>query len=175
MSHDDKDPIEEFLLPQYLDRRRFLARSALAAGGLAFGSSFLAACKGKESAPAASAAAAGGSKSVKISNWPLYIDKETVPNFEKATGIHAEYTEDVNDNNEFFAKISEPLKRGQSRADRLPGRDLSCSGDGVRRQFHRRRQPDPGEGGPIRQWLLHGSRERGAGSRYRERLERQPW
>jgi spermidine/putrescine transport system substrate-binding protein len=116
MSYDDKDPIEE-LLRQYLDRRRFLARSALAAGGLAFGSSFLAACKGKESGPAASAGAAagaGGSKSVKISNWPLYIDKETVPNFEKATGIHAEYTEDVNDNNEFFAKISEPLKRGQS-------------------------------------------------------------
>jgi spermidine/putrescine transport system substrate-binding protein len=120
MSHDDKDPIEEFLLPQYLDRRRFLARSALAAGSLAFGSSFLAACKGtgKETGSAASAdtavAASGASKSVKISNWPLYIDKETVPNFEKATGIHATYTEDVNDNNEFFAKISEPLKRGQS-------------------------------------------------------------
>jgi len=115
MSYDDKDPME--FLRQYLDRRRFLARSALAASGLAFGSSFLAACKAKESGPAASAgsaAAAGGSKSVKISNWPLYIDKETVPNFEKATGIHAEYTEDVNDNNEFFAKISEPLKRGQS-------------------------------------------------------------
>src|ERR1700732_2848063 len=107
MSHDDKDPIEEFLLPQYLDRRRFLARSALAAGSLAFGSSFLAACKGtgKETGSAASAdtavAASGASKSVKISNWPLYIDKETVPNFEKATGIHATYTEDVNDNNEF--------------------------------------------------------------------------
>ena len=37
-----------------------------------------------------------------------------MPNFEKATGINAEYTEDVNDNNEFFAKIDEPLKRGQS-------------------------------------------------------------
>ena len=118
MSHDDKDPIEEFLLHHNLDRRRFLASSALAAGSLAFGSSFLAACKGKETGSAASAdtaaAAGAGSKSVKISNWPLYIDKETVPNFEKATGIHATYTEDVNDNNEFFAKISEPLKRGQS-------------------------------------------------------------
>jgi spermidine/putrescine transport system substrate-binding protein len=118
MSHDDKDPIDEFLLHHNLDRRRFLASSALAAGSLAFGSSFLAACKGKETGAAASAdtaaAASGGSKSVKISNWPLYIDKETVPNFEKATGIHATYTEDVNDNNEFFAKISEPLKRGQS-------------------------------------------------------------
>jgi spermidine/putrescine transport system substrate-binding protein len=112
MSYDDKDPME--FLRQYLDRRRFLARSALAASGLAFGSSFLAACKGKESTPAASAAGGGGNKTVRISNWPLYIDKETVPNFEKATGIKAEYTEDVNDNNEFFAKISEPLKRGQS-------------------------------------------------------------
>ena len=116
MSHDDKDPIDEFLLHHNLDRRRFLASSALAAGSLAFGSSFLAACKGKEqtSAAVSGAAAEGASKSVKISNWPLYIDKETVPSFEKATGIHAEYTEDVNDNNEFFAKISEPLKRGQS-------------------------------------------------------------
>ena len=112
MSYDDKDPME--FLRQYLDRRRFLARSALAAGGLAFGSSLLAACQGKEKTGGTSAAAAGGGKSVKISNWPLYIDKETVPNFEKATGIDAEYTEDVNDNNEFFAKISEPLKRGQS-------------------------------------------------------------
>lgn len=112
MSYDDKDPME--FLRQYLDRRRFLARSALAASGLAFGSSFLAACQGKEKTGTGTAAAAGGGKSVRISNWPLYIDKETVPNFEKATGIHAEYTEDVNDNNEFFAKTSEPLKRGQS-------------------------------------------------------------
>jgi spermidine/putrescine transport system substrate-binding protein len=37
-----------------------------------------------------------------------------VAEFEAATGIKAEYTEDINDNNEFFAKIDEPLKRGQS-------------------------------------------------------------
>src|SRR4051812_45749604 len=100
MSHDDKDPIEEFLLKQYVDRRRFLGRSAAAAAGLAFGSSWLAACKGKEQTGSATAAAGGGAaeegaKSIRISNWPLYIDKETVPNFEKATGIHADYTEDV--------------------------------------------------------------------------------
>ncbi|MEO7986972.1 MAG: spermidine/putrescine ABC transporter substrate-binding protein, partial [Gemmatimonadales bacterium] len=34
--------------------------------------------------------------------------------FEKATGIKVEYTEDINDNNEFFSKIDEPLKRNQS-------------------------------------------------------------
>jgi spermidine/putrescine transport system substrate-binding protein len=49
-----------------------------------------------------------------ISNWPLYIDAKTVPDFEAATGIKTTYTEDINDNNEFFAKIDEPLKRGQS-------------------------------------------------------------
>ena len=87
----------------------------MAAGSLAFAGSFLASCKGKE-APAggAAAAASGGVKEVRISNWPLYIDKETVGQFETATGIKALYTEDVNDNNEFFAKIDEPLKRNQS-------------------------------------------------------------
>ena len=37
-----------------------------------------------------------------------------MPDFEKATGIKVEYTEDINDNGEFFAKIDEPLKRNQS-------------------------------------------------------------
>ena len=63
---------------------------------------------------AGAAAGGGGSQTLRISNWPLYIDKQTVPDFEKATGIEVEYTEDINDNNEFFAKIDEPLKRNQS-------------------------------------------------------------
>ncbi len=100
------------LLRQAISRRGFLTRTALGAGGLAFGGSLLASCGGKEGAPGAGAG--GGSKTLRISNWPLYIDKETVPEFEKATGIKVEYTEDVNDNNEFFAKIDEPLKRNQS-------------------------------------------------------------
>ncbi|MGH7701976.1 MAG: polyamine ABC transporter substrate-binding protein, partial [Gemmatimonadales bacterium] len=100
------------LLHRGLNRRQFVSRSAMAAGSLAFAGSFLASCKGKE-APAGGAAG-GGVKEVRISNWPLYIDKETVGQFETATGIKALYTEDVNDNNEFFAKIDEPLKRNQS-------------------------------------------------------------
>jgi spermidine/putrescine transport system substrate-binding protein len=112
-TRDRYDPSDEELqriLRRALSRRQFLGRSALAAGGLAMGSALFSACKGKEAAPAAAAAP----KSVKISNWPLYIDKATVAEFEAATGIKAEYTEDINDNNEFFAKIDEPLKRGQS-------------------------------------------------------------
>ena len=112
-SHDDKDPIREFLLSS-LNRRQFIGRSAIAAGGLALGGSFMAACKGKEQPSGADTTAMATGKTVRISNWPLYINTETTADFEKATGIHAEYTEDVNDNNEYFAKIDEPLKRGQS-------------------------------------------------------------
>ena len=49
-----------------------------------------------------------------ISNWPLYIDKKTVPEFEKATGVHVRYIEDVNDNAEFFGKMQPLLAKGQS-------------------------------------------------------------
>jgi spermidine/putrescine transport system substrate-binding protein len=113
---DDRDYEVHELLRQALSRRRFLTNSALAAGGLALGGNLLGACKGKEAGSAAGAAAegAGAGGAVRISNWPLYIDPKTVPDFEKATGIKVEYNEDVNDNNEFFAKIDEPLKRNQS-------------------------------------------------------------
>ncbi|MGI9084311.1 MAG: polyamine ABC transporter substrate-binding protein [Aeromicrobium sp.] len=50
-----------------------------------------------------------------ISNWPEYIDEDdkgytsTLTEFEKATGIKVSYTADVNDNNEFFAKVQNQL------------------------------------------------------------------
>jgi spermidine/putrescine transport system substrate-binding protein len=114
---DDRDSDAEIqrILRRALSRRQFLGRTAAAAGGLAFGSSFLAACKGKEQAAGGGAAGGeSGTKVVRVSNWPLYIDAKTVPDFEAATGIKVEYTEDINDNNEYFAKIDEPLKRSQS-------------------------------------------------------------
>jgi spermidine/putrescine transport system substrate-binding protein len=49
-----------------------------------------------------------------ISTWPLYIDKKTVPDFEKATGVKVDYIEDVNDNQEFFGKVQPLLAKGQS-------------------------------------------------------------
>lgn len=106
---DSKHPDDQpSILRGAINRRQFVGRSAAAAGGLALGANLLAACKGKEQAPAMSAGP------LRISNWPLYIDKQTIPDFQKATGITVQYTEDVNDNNEFFAKIEEPLKRGQT-------------------------------------------------------------
>ncbi|HEY2054449.1 MAG TPA: spermidine/putrescine ABC transporter substrate-binding protein [Solirubrobacterales bacterium] len=49
-----------------------------------------------------------------ISNWPLYIDKKTVPNFEKKTGITVDYHEDINSNEEFFNKLQPQLAQGES-------------------------------------------------------------
>ena len=60
-------------------------------------------------------------KIVNWANWPLYIDVNdetgaypTLEAFKEATGITVNYTEDVNDNNEFFAKVRAQLESGQS-------------------------------------------------------------
>jgi putrescine transport system substrate-binding protein len=57
----------------------------------------LVACGGKDDDKAATAAA-GGEKSVNVYNWSDYIAEDTIPNFEKATGIKVTY--DVFDSNE---------------------------------------------------------------------------
>jgi spermidine/putrescine transport system substrate-binding protein len=49
-----------------------------------------------------------------ISNWPLYIDKQTIPNFEQETGVSTKYIEDINDNTEFFGKLRPQLAQGES-------------------------------------------------------------
>jgi spermidine/putrescine transport system substrate-binding protein len=54
------------------------------------------------------------SGSLTISNWPLYIDKGTVPAFEKATGVKVHYIEDINSNEEFFNKVQPLLAKGES-------------------------------------------------------------
>jgi spermidine/putrescine transport system substrate-binding protein len=54
------------------------------------------------------------SGTLKISNWPLYIDECTVPAFEKATGVKVDYIEDINSNEEFFNKMQPLLARGES-------------------------------------------------------------
>lgn len=54
------------------------------------------------------------SGSVTISNWPLYIDRRTIREFEQATGVSVRYIEDVNDNSEFFGKLQPLLSQGES-------------------------------------------------------------
>jgi spermidine/putrescine transport system substrate-binding protein len=68
---------------------------------------------------------------VTISNWPLYIDKQTVPDFEKETGVSVKYIEDVNANEEFFAKMDPLLKQGES-----GGRSLFVVTDWMANKMH---------------------------------------
>ena len=129
-------PVSVPLLRGTLTRRTFFR----GAGALALGGA-LAACgtegtatTGGAAAPATSRAAQDLSDTEKVvnwSNWPEYIDLDedagTMPTllaFTKATGIKVEYTEDYNDNDEFFAKVKPQLQAGQD-----TGRDVWCSTD----------------------------------------------
>jgi spermidine/putrescine transport system substrate-binding protein len=58
-------------------------------------------------------------KIVHWANWPAYLDYDeetktypTLEKFKKATGIDATYTEDIDDNDTYYAKIQGQLKNG---------------------------------------------------------------
>ena len=70
-------------------------------------------------------------KVVNWSNWPEYIDvsddeksRPTLDEFTKTSGIKVNYTEDYNDNDEFYAKVRPLLEGGED-----TGRDVWCSTD----------------------------------------------
>ncbi|WP_369395286.1 PotD/PotF family extracellular solute-binding protein [Streptomyces sp. CG1] len=79
-------------------------------------------------------------KKLTWANWPLYIDTDdknpnrrpTVEAFEKRTGIRVDYVEEINDNDEFFGKISPALMNHQS-----TGRDLIVISDWMCARFVR--------------------------------------
>ena len=121
------------LLRGTLTRRTlFQGAGAVAVGGLltACGTSGTA----KKSSSATSRAAKDLSSTellVNWSNWPEYIDIDdktkghpTLDAFFKSTGIKVNYTEDYNDNDEFFAKVKPQLSAAQD-----TGRDVWCSTD----------------------------------------------
>lgn len=66
-----------------------------------------------------------------VSNWPFYIDKDTVPQFEEASGVTVEYKEDVNDNNSIFAKLQPRLQNGESE-----GRDIIVVTDWMAKKMY---------------------------------------
>ncbi len=53
------------------------------------------------------------SGTLRISNWPLYMADGFVAAFQTASGITVDYKEDFNDNEQWFAKVKEPLSRKQ--------------------------------------------------------------
>ena len=66
-----------------------------------------------------------------ISNWALYIDKQTIPEFEQATGINVDYIEDINSYDEFFGKMQPLLAQGES-----GGRSLMVATDWLAKKMY---------------------------------------
>jgi spermidine/putrescine transport system substrate-binding protein len=91
-----------------MSRRQFLGRTGAVLGGLAVAPTVLAACGSSGSS------SSGSGKSVAISNWTSYMDPSLKKAFPKDTGIDLTYDEDINSNNEYFAKIRPNLSKKQS-------------------------------------------------------------
>lgn len=96
-----------------LNRRQFLGRAGALLGVAAVGPTLLAAC-GSDDDSSGGGGGGGGGKSVTISNWVDYMAPESKKAFTEATGISLDYKEDVNDNNEYFAKVRPNLSKDQS-------------------------------------------------------------
>lgn len=129
--------------PALLGSAGLSRRRVLRGAGMAGAAAFLAACgvkgtkdgatpaasappaapsSGGSSAPSSSQApVASNDKTLTWSNWPEYLDVNednpdihpSLDEFEKQTGIKVKYTEDVNDNDQYFAKIQPQLAGGQ--------------------------------------------------------------
>ncbi|MEV1082269.1 spermidine/putrescine ABC transporter substrate-binding protein [Streptomyces sp. NPDC050211] len=112
-----------------LTRRSLLRAStggALAVGGLGALSACGIPAAGKTEGGTSSEDHSAKEKEVSFSNWTEYIDIDesekhhpTLEAFTERTGIKVKYTEDINDNNEFFGKIKPQLAAGQA-----TGRDI---------------------------------------------------
>jgi spermidine/putrescine transport system substrate-binding protein len=98
-----------------LSRRQFLARAGVFAGAVTLGPSMLAACGGDDDDDdgAGSGGGGGGERSIAVSNWTGYMIDQSLKDFTAATGIDINYDEDINDNNEYFAKIRPNLSQGK--------------------------------------------------------------
>lgn len=134
MSDRVPEPMLEFL-KSAMSRRGFLQTSAV--GGALAGTGLLAACStGPAATPAPSDQLAPDmsdtEKIVNFSNWQLYIDVNpkvttdhpTLDAFKAQSGIAVTYTEDIADNESFYAKIAPLLRNGQD-----TGRDLMALTD----------------------------------------------
>jgi spermidine/putrescine transport system substrate-binding protein len=102
-----------------MSRRQFLGRTSAVLGGLAVAPTLLAAC-GSDDDKSGSGSGGGGDKSVAISNWTGYMGATAASankrkkTFSADTGIALTYDEDINSNNEYFAKIRPDLSKKQS-------------------------------------------------------------
>jgi spermidine/putrescine transport system substrate-binding protein len=114
--------LERMLEGEQVSRRHFVRTMAMSGIAVSSAGTLLAACGGTEGTDkggdASKAVTVSHPKTaigeLKFSNWPLYIDEETIKLFDKEYGGKTTYTEDINDNDEFNGKVQEPLRRGRS-------------------------------------------------------------
>ena len=112
-----------------LTRRRLLSRAGGTGIALTGLPAFLAACGGVEGSQEKAAEKKDDAASVNhpkteidnwtFSNWPLYMDKKLLKQFDKQFGGKVKYLEDINDTYEFFGKVRQQLEQG-----RPIGRDI---------------------------------------------------
>jgi spermidine/putrescine transport system substrate-binding protein len=111
----------EQLVEGRVSRRQLIRRLGAAGLTLSSAGTLLAACGGvkgtDKTGPTATTAthAKTAIKQLNFSNWPLYIDKKVIKDFEKQyPGSNVRYTEEINDNEEFFGKVRQQLQQGDS-------------------------------------------------------------
>jgi spermidine/putrescine transport system substrate-binding protein len=129
LSERDIDTRMDELVQREINRRQLFRLGG--AGAMSLGAAgFLAACGSGSGLGGGTTAA---SKTIpkgqvgtqlNFSNWPLYIDVDhgkhpTLEHFQKKFGVHVKYTEEINDNTEFFGKVRQQLANGNS-----GGRDI---------------------------------------------------
>jgi spermidine/putrescine transport system substrate-binding protein len=126
MPHESfESALERLLAHDRMSRRRFVGRSGSAVLASSALATFLQACGGAEGQGERSPESASANHpktpldEIVFSNWPLYIDKKVIKDFNRETGATLKYREDINDNTEFFGKVRQPLEQGDP-----IGRDL---------------------------------------------------
>src|SRR3954467_4857744 len=120
-SDRELDLFFEQLVEGRVSRRQLIRRLGAAGLTLSSAGTLLAACGGVKgtnaNGPKKTAAhhAKTAINEIDFSNWPLYIDKKVLKDFEKQyPGSNVKYTEEINDNEEFFGKARQQLQRGDS-------------------------------------------------------------
>jgi spermidine/putrescine transport system substrate-binding protein len=136
---NDQGPSIDPALRRGLTQSRFSRRQMLRYAGVGAGSlglaAFLAACGTKGALPTGGPSGQGlpnagiGTNAwwdkqtlnhkLEFANWPYYIDVQhgkhpSIDEFTKKTGIAVDYLEVIQDNNQFYARISPSLQGGQS-------------------------------------------------------------
>ncbi len=105
-----------------LTRRRFIGRAGTTGIALTGLPAIFAAC-GIEGTGATEEEAAQAKREVShpketignwtFSNWPLYMDKKVLKDFDKEYGGKVRYLEEINDNYEFLGKVGQQLEQGK--------------------------------------------------------------